>query len=144
RRVLIAGRKPDVIANLLVHRDAVIAMACDAGLRVLRLVEPDHVVRKARLVWIDSLRFEEWKGAQPEQNRISHGFELTTSTNKRWVLWDVPPLNVSGIRVQRARTRGGVPLHGRNSTAKVNMVLKGPVFSVSAGGVQGPPPCSYR
>ena len=58
RGVLIAGRKPDVIADLLVHRGAVIAMVCDARLRVLRLVEPDHVVRKARFIWIDSLRFE--------------------------------------------------------------------------------------
>src|SRR5262249_35545354 len=78
RRGRIAGRKPDVIADLLVHRDAVIAMVCDARLRVLRLVEPDHVVGKACFVWIDSLRFEEWKGAQPEQNRITHGFELIT------------------------------------------------------------------
>src|SRR5437016_11606373 len=83
RGVLIAGRKPDVIADLLVHRGAVITMVCDARLRILRLVEPDHVVWEARFVWIDSLRFEEWKRAKPEQNRISHGFEFRTSANNK-------------------------------------------------------------
>ena len=73
---LITGRKPDVVTYLLVHQGAVVAMVCDARLRVLRLVEPDHVVREACFVWIDSLRLEEWKRGKSEQNRISHGLSL--------------------------------------------------------------------
>ena len=59
------GLKPGVIADLLVHFGAVIATVCDVRLLGLRLVEPDHVVREARFVWIDSLRFEERKRAKP-------------------------------------------------------------------------------
>src|SRR5205823_4056171 len=63
-RSLIAGRKPDVVPDLLIHGSAVIAMMGNARLRVLRLVEPDHVMRKSRFVWIARLGMQEQRRAK--------------------------------------------------------------------------------
>lgn len=63
-RSLIAGRKPDVVPDLLIHGSTVIAMMCDARLWVLGLVEPDHVMRKSGPVWIDRLGMQEQRRAK--------------------------------------------------------------------------------